>query len=46
MFLVMEKVVVVVVVMMCEGFLGFGIWFDWENLRDLRLLMVFLDMKV
>ncbi len=42
----MEKVVVVVVVTILEGSLGSGIRFDWENLRDPRLLIASSDVKV
>lgn len=35
---VMEKVVVVVVVMILSGLRGSGPRFDWENLREARLV--------
>jgi hypothetical protein len=41
-----EKVVVVVVVTILEGSFGSGIRFDWENLRDPRLLIASSDVKV
>lgn len=46
MSLAMEKVVVVVVVTIREGSLGSGIRFDWENLRDPRLLMASSERNV
>jgi hypothetical protein len=44
--LAIEKVVVVVVVTMREGSLGSGIRFDWENLRDPKLLIASSEVKV
>jgi hypothetical protein len=44
--LAIEKVVVVVVVTMREESLGSGIRFDWENLRDPKLLIASSDVKV
>lgn len=46
MSLAMEKVVVVVVVTILDGSLGSGMRFDWENLREPRLLMASSDKKV
>ena len=42
----MENVVVVVVVTMRDGSLGSGMRFDWENLRDPRLLIASSERKV
>lgn len=42
----MEKVVVVVVVTIRDGSLGSGIRFDWENLREPRLVSASSAVKV
>ena len=44
--LAIEKVVVVVVVTTRDESLGSGMRFDWENLREPRLLIASSDMKV